>query len=220
MTNSFDEIKEAYASNFKTHGVSSAAMLMPKGRHEARYAVVAEYLNQLSFPSLLDYGCGLGFLYEFLTHKKSKINYFGVDMTAEFIESCRERFPAPARFEVIDPTGKITEHFDVVYASGVFNLKTAGSSSESLNYVRERLQNLYSISKKVLIVDFLSPDVDFKQEKSQHIDYRLVLDWLVPGNTRRWVLRHDYLPYEYAIVLFKDDEVKRPENVFLLSSEQ
>jgi SAM-dependent methyltransferase len=215
MTNDFDEIKEAYASNFKLHGVSSSAMFMPKGRHEARYAVVAEYLKHLSFPSLLDYGCGLGFLYEFLIHEKAEIAYLGVDMTGEFIESCRERFPAPARFEVIDPTGEITEHFDVVYASGVFNLKTGDSSSESLNYVRERLQKLYSITKKVLIVDFLSPDVDFKQEKSQHIDYRLVLDWLVPGSTRRWVLRHDYLPYEYAIVLFKDDEVKRPENVFL-----
>jgi SAM-dependent methyltransferase len=215
MTNSFDEIKEAYASNFKLHGVSSSAMLMPKGRHEARYAVVAEYLKQLSIPSLLDYGCGLGFLYEFLIHEKLEIDYFGVDMTEGFIESCRARFPAPARFEVIDPKGEITEHFDVVYASGVFNLKTADSSSESLSYVRERLQKLYSITKKVMFVDFLSPDVDFKQDKSQHIDYRLVLDWLVPSNTRRWVLRHDYLPYEYAIVLFKDDEVKRPENVFL-----
>jgi SAM-dependent methyltransferase len=215
MTNSFDEIKDAYSTNFKIHGVSSSAMLMPKGRHEARYAVVAEYLDQLSSPSLLDYGCGLGFLYEFLIRGKSKIDYLGVDMTTEFIQSCRERFPAPARFDVIDPTGEITEHFDVVYASGVFNLKTAGSSSKSLNYVRERLQNLFSITKKFLFVDFLSPDVDFQQEKSQHIDYRLVLDWLVPGNTRRWILRHDYLPYEYAIVLFKADEIKRPENIFL-----
>lgn len=215
MTNNFDEIKGDYVSNFKKYGISSSAMLMPKGRHEARFAVVAEYLNQLSSPSLLDYGCGLGFLYDYLIQGKTKIDYFGVDMTTEFIESCRERFPAPARFDVIDPTGDITEHFDVVYASGVFNLMTADSSSESLNYVRERLQNLFSITRKVLFVDFLSPDVDFQQERSQHIDYRLVLDWLVPGNTRRWVLRHDYLPYEYAIVLFKDDEVKRPENTFL-----
>jgi SAM-dependent methyltransferase len=215
MTNNFDEIKGDYVSNFKKHGISSSAMLMPKGRHEARFAVVAEYLNQLSSPSLLDYGCGLGFLYDYLIQGKTKIDYFGVDMTTEFIESCRERFPAPARFDVIDPTGDITEHFDVVYASGVFNLMTADSPSESLNYVRERLQNLFSITRKVLFVDFLSPDVDFQQERSQHIDYRLVLDWLVPSNTRRWVLRHDYLPYEYAIVLFKDDEVKRPENTFL-----
>lgn len=215
MTSSFDEIKNDYASNFKKHGVSSSAMLMPKGRHEARFAIVAEYLIQLSSPSLLDYGCGLGFLYEYLIHKKSDINYFGVDMTAEFIESCRERFPAPARFDVIDPTVDIKENFDVVYASGVFNLKTAESPSESLNYVRNRLQSLYKIANKIMFVDFLSPDVDFCQEGSQHIDYRLILDWLVPGNTRRWVLRHDYLPYEYAIVLFKEDEVKRPDNTFL-----
>jgi hypothetical protein len=66
-----------------------------------------------------------------------------------------------------------------------------------------------------MIIDFLSPDVDFQQETSQHIDYRMVLDWLVPGSSRRWILRHDYLPYEYSLVMFKNDEVSHPDNVFV-----
>jgi hypothetical protein len=104
--------------------------------------------------------------------------------------------------------------FDVVYASGVFNLQSSQSESASLKYVRDRIVHLYSVTKNVLVVDFLSPHVDFRQNSSQHVDYRLLLEWLIPNQTRRWILRHDYLPYEYTLVLFKLDGIKRPDNTF------
>ena len=85
----------------------------------------------------------------------------------------------------------------------------------SLAYAQARILKLFQVTKKVMIIDFLSPDVDFQQENSQHIDYRMVLDWLVPASSRRWILRHDYLPYEYSLVMFKNDEVSHPENVFV-----
>lgn len=215
MTYKFEQIKADYHAKFEEFGVSSAAMLMPKGRHDARFSVVAEHLRKLNNPTLLDYGCGLGFLHDYLNEQKVSNRYFGVDMTRSFIESSRARVGSSARFEVIDPEEVLTEEFDVVYASGVFNLQSAKSEADSLAYVRKRLVNLLDISKKLLIVDFLSPDVDFEQEGSQHIDYRLVLDWLVPSFSRRWVVRHDYLPYEYTIIIFKDDQTEKPLNIFL-----
>ena len=110
---------------------------------------------------------------------------------------------------------ELQDTFDVVFASGVFNLQTSQSESESLRYAHDRIEHLYRITNKVLVVDFLSPDVDFRQNQSQHVDYRLLLEWFIPNQTRRWILRHDYLPYEYALVFFKLDGVKRPENTFL-----
>ena len=110
---------------------------------------------------------------------------------------------------------ELQDTFDVVFASGVFNLQTSQSESESLSYAHDRIEHLYRITNKVLVVDFLSPDVDFRQNQSQHVDYRLLLEWFIPKQTRRWILRHDYLPYEYALVLFKLDGIKRPENTFL-----
>ena len=88
MTDKFEEIKEEYTTKFLEHGVSSSAMLMPKGRHEARFSIVAEYLSELSNPTLLDYGCGLGFLNDYLIENKIGVKYFGVDMTESFIYIC------------------------------------------------------------------------------------------------------------------------------------
>ena len=215
MTDKFEEIKEEYTTKFLEHGVSSSAMLMSKGRHEARFSIVAEYLSELSNPTLLDYGCGLGVLNDYLIENKIGVKYLGVDMTESFIDSCSERTGDATKFKRIHPMDELQDTFDVVFASGVFNLQTSQSESESLSYAHDRIEHLYRITNKVLVVDFLSPDVDFRQNQSQHVDYRLLLEWFIPKQTRRWILRHDYLPYEYALVLFKLDGIKRPENTFL-----
>ena len=215
MIDKFKEIKEEYTTKFLEHGVSSSAMLMPKGRHEARFSIVAEYLSELSNPTLLDYGCGLGFLNDYLIENKIGVNYLGVDMTESFIDSCIERTGDATKFKRIHPMDEFHDTFDVVFASGVFNLQTSQSEFESLQYAHDRIEHLYRITNKVLVVDFLSPDVDYRQNQSQHVDYRLLLEWFIPNQTRRWILRHDYLPYEYALVLFKLDDIKRPENTFI-----
>jgi len=214
MADQFEEIKNEYASKFREHGISSASMLMPKGRHEARYEIVAEYLQKDENRTILDYGCGLGFLHTYLEQKGIVHQYLGIDIVPEFIASCNERVVSSAQFKLIQPDTEILEKFDVVYASGVFNIQTADSKKDSLDYVQERILKLFQITTKVMIIDFLSPDVDFQQETAQHIDYRMVLDWLVPTSSRRWILRHDYLPYEYSLVMFKNDQISRPDNVF------
>jgi|694.fasta_scaffold39169_3 SAM-dependent methyltransferase len=214
MAHNFEEIKNEYSTKFREHGVSSASMLMPKGRHEVRFTIVSDYLPKKESPTILDYGCGLGFLHTYLVQEGIEHQYLGIDIVPEFIESCNKRVSSNAQFRLIQPETEIFENFDLVYASGVFNLQTAESKKDSLAYVRERILKLFEITTKVMIIDFLSPDVDFEQESAQHIDYRMVLDWLVPTFSRRWILRHDYLPYEYSLVIFKNDQISRPDNVF------
>lgn len=214
MESGFELIKKIYRDSFEAHGVSSSAMLMPKGRHDARFGMLCQVLSDFEAASLLDYGCGLGFLCEYLQSNRPDVQYCGMDMVDDFIESCLQRLGTKGRFEAISPDQVIDETFDVVYASGVFNLSTSADESESLNYVRDRLHSLFAITRKALVVDFLSPDVDFVQTSAQHIRYETVLNWFVPRLTRRWSLLHHYLPYEYSLVLYRDDRVFRPTNTF------
>jgi SAM-dependent methyltransferase len=193
---------------------------MPKGRHEARFGIVSDHLPKKENPTILDYGCGLGFLHTYLVQQGTEHQYLGIDIVPEFIENCSERFTTNAQFRLIQPETEIDEKFDLVYASGVFNIKTADSKKDSLTYVRERILRLFDITTEVMIIDFLSPDVDFEQDSAQHIDYRMVLDWLVPTSSRRWIVRHDYLPYEYSLVIFKNDQVRQPDNVFVDSNDR
>lgn len=218
MSNDFQRIKIAYQSSFDKHGLSSSSMLMPKGRHNTRFDLLMTVLGEFDNPRVLDYGCGLGFLLQYLNEHQFEGTYCGMDIVEEFVNSCRARFGDRIDFRVIDPEIPIVEKFDVVYASGVFNLKTSRNDVESLGYVKQRLHELFATATKALVVDFLSPHVDFRQDEAQHIDFQTVLDWMVPLHTRRWAIRHDYLPYEYGLILYKDDEVLRPMNTFRFHS--
>jgi SAM-dependent methyltransferase len=213
-SNNFDELNALYSEHFKIHGVSSDAMLMPKGRHLERYQVVTDILSALPGASILDYGCGLGFLLSHLRKTDLYFEYHGVDLNKAFIESCKQRFGIDSNFSLVGPNQTLSDKFDVIYASGVFNIQVGDNAHKSLEYARKRIEQLFVLARKVLIVDFLSPDVDYIQCGAQHISYSTVLKWFVPMQTRRSQLRHDYLPYEYALVMFKDDEVIRPDHVF------
>ena len=63
--------------------------------------------------SLLDVGCGRGFVYEYLKHK----NYQGIDLSADEVEAARNRFPE-GRFDVGD-LFSIEGKWDVVLCSRV-----------------------------------------------------------------------------------------------------
>ena len=71
-----------------------------------------------------------------------------------------------------------------------------------------------SLTKKVFICDFPSEFVDFKQPNSQHFKVKETIDFIVKNLSRRFQLRHDILPYEMTVIVYKDDCIKRPESAF------
>lgn len=210
----FDEIREKYSRSHRIFGESSKAMLTPKGRHEYRFQILLDVLDALTTPTLLDYGCGLGFLLTYLQSKSIDIQYTGMDITPSFIDSCQKKFDTCGRFELIDPYQPIIGRFDIVFCSGVFNLAHTEDKSVSLSYVKARLGQLLDATNKVLICDFLSPFVDYVQPGAQHVELEIVANWLISMGHRKFQIRHDLLPYEYSIVVYKNSTILRPNNVF------
>lgn len=213
--NSFDEIRNLYLKSHEEHGDTPAALFTPKDRHEQRFRPILEVLQSRNAKSLLDYGCGLGQLRAYLAEMNVRIQYTGWDITPSFIMSCQSRFGTASRFEIVDPEAQLSEHFDIVVCSGVFNLSTSDDSNESLEYVLNRINQLLTITDQVFICDFLSPFVDFKQDRAQHIQIEKIAHWLIRCGYRRFVFRHDVLPYEYTVVVYKNDLVDKVKNVYL-----
>lgn len=210
----FERIRGLYSDSHRRHGDTVGAVLTPKGRQEQRFKPIIEELKKGEVKSLLDYGCGIGLLLDHLNLHKLSTAYTGWDMTPSFIESCRARFGGSGQFAVVDPESELTGNFDMVICSGVFNLATSQSGENSLNYVHRKLLNLMKLTNRVLICDFLSPYVDFQQEYAQHIRSEVITDWLVAAGYRRFVIRHDLLPYEFTVIIYKQSGIKRPENIF------
>jgi len=208
----FEEIKGMYVEALRRHGDSPASLLTPKGRSHLRFRAIKEQVNKNGL-KILDYGCGLGFLYDYLSKTKFSFEYTGIDIVPQFIDSCKSKYPK-ACFDVIDPTRPICGEYDIVFASGVFNLITHESEIISKEYALERIEYLFSITNKILVCDFLSSLVDFKQYKAQHFSPSEIVEFCSNKLSRRFKLRHDLLPYEMTLIVWKNDEIHRPDNIY------
>jgi SAM-dependent methyltransferase len=214
MTERFHSIIDAYEAGYRAHGDSPAALLGAKGRQHIRFEALLPLLRSGAVTSLLDYGCGLGHLLSYLRSHGWPGAYHGVDIVESFVAHARARQHPGATFELIQPGSDIGGTFDVVYASGVFNLRSHDDAAESKHYALERLAQLFDRSRQFLVCDFMTDYVDFRQEGAQHWHPAELMDFAVARLTRRFVVRHDLLPYEFSIVFYKDFGITRPDNAY------
>ena len=212
MSDGFGHIKRLYGESFRTHGDSPASLLTPKGRNELRFRAIDSFITRPGI-RVLDYGCGLGYLYQYLRNAGHDIAYTGVDILSDFVYACRKKHP-DATFNQVDALANICGEYDVVFSSGVFNLRTHDDQLESKAYVLDRVEQLFAMASEVLICDFLSAFVDFQQSDAQHFSAGEIAEFCVSRLGRRFQLRHDLLPYEMTLVVWKDSEIKRPENLY------
>ena len=98
--------------------------------------------------SLLDYGCGLGHLNDYINLNGYKnINYTGIDINPNYITYAIMRYPGQ-RFLCTD-IEPIDEKFDYVIGSGVFTIII------ELNDVIKKIEKAYEICNKSVAFNFL-----------------------------------------------------------------
>lgn len=212
MQELFDDIKRMYSDSFQKHGDSPTSLLTPKGRNSLRFRAIDPFVGN-GPRSVFDYGCGLGYLCEYLRSHAGNLEYTGADIMPEFIRACQAKFP-DSEFLQMEPQHPLTGAYDVVFSSGVFNLQTHGDLQQSKAYAFERVQSLFQMAKDVLICDFMSTLVDFQQPGAQHFSPAELSEFCYSNLGRRFQIRHDLLPYELTLIVWRDQAIKRPENVY------
>ena len=104
--------------------------------------------------------------------------------------------------------------YDHIVASGVFNFLYSKDKKEHISFVYKTIENLFECCNHSLSIDFLSPVVDFTGPDAYHQDIDDLIHFISTKLTRRFQLDHSYMPYEFCIHIFKQQEVLRPDNVF------
>ena len=201
-----------YQEAFALHGDSPASVLWPRGRQPLRFEALTRHFCGSRF-SVLDYGCGLAHLKDYLDERFSEYSYGGVDAVPDFVQAVKKKHPdalvyqVRSHFDVVEPV-------DHVVISGTFNIVDGEGNIDYLVYVQEALVHLFSICKISLSVNFMTDKVDYRQPRSHHVNveamYQFVRDHLSP----RLVLDQSYMPYEFNIVAFRTRNIVRPENVY------
>ena len=131
---------------------------------ETRYNVIKHHLpNQKS--SLLDVGCGCGDFFHYLKKHQLPFHYTGIDVSANMIISAQESYPSGIFKCLSLEEISINHSFDYVVASGTFNIRMY----DYQNYLINQLKIMINITKKLMIINFLSHKVAHRSQSKQFI---------------------------------------------------
>lgn len=203
-----ERIKGAIARD----GATRAGLCDGKGgRQDVRFPVLAAPALAKPDCAVLDVGCGFAELYGFLRSRGWRGRYTGIDIVPALLNEARRRYPDIELYEHDGSSGlgHLTPH-DFVIASGVMNLALPGNDNEA--HIEKFLRIMFQHASQALAVDFMTAYVDSQHPDAWHTDP--VWAFTVANRlTRRLVLRADYMPYEFALFLYKDVRVS-PRTVF------
>ncbi len=114
---------------------------------------------ELEGKSLLDVGCGTGNLLEYIESKGIHVSYTGVDILEKMIEQAKSK-KLDAKFHHVDIFKNNIfddKSFDVIYASGIFNLNLGNNREFLINALRL----FFRLSSEAVVFNLLhcgSPD--------------------------------------------------------------
>lgn len=185
-----------YNERLAKFGVSPEALGWGGGKERQckRFRAAMEFslFQDRPVESVLDVGCGFGDFGAWLVECKSDVKYTGIDINPALVEEGRKRYGLD--LSVTDVAAVPDRSYDLVVANGIFNFQMQHEDHEA--YIREMLGRFMTIARVGIAVDFLSTYVDFRHPGAFHCPETLVVD-TIKARTKRYVIRNDYLDYEY-----------------------
>lgn len=199
-------IAEHYKNCFDNHGDNHLGVDWPNYEDTLiRYKVMLDLINDKSKVSLLDFGCGLGHLYEFILNEKkeNKIIYNGLDINENFYNHCIKKYPEVNFFlRDININDKIP-NFDYIVCNGTFTEKMDLTHEDMFNSMSTILKNLWSKTNKGIAFNVMSKLVDWERGDLFHVSLDEIGLFLKNNLSRNFVIRNDYKLYEYTIYVYK-----------------
>lgn len=178
--------------SFDVHDWSDAAS------QQARFRVLLDHV-ELDGRSLLDIGCGLGDLWGLLKARGVAVRYTGVDLIEKMVAAAQERHP-DGRFlcrDVFSGDAGLGP-FDVVFASGPFNLNLGNKEQ----FLARAVPTLLDLAGDVLVFNLLHDRAREKYDHCAYYDPADVLAVLAPLPCEASVL-DDYLPNDFSVICRK-----------------
>jgi SAM-dependent methyltransferase len=198
-TDPFDRIADYYNRLVDCYGHDSKACDYGRPQSQTIKFKVLSEVAQLGGKTVLDVGCGLGDYADYLQERFTCPIYTGIDIAPRMLEEVRLHRPTldVRLMNILDDRMNAT--FDVVSANGIFYL--LGEAAE--NQMKAIIQRMYSLAKHAVALNSLSAWASVKEPGEFYADpletvrfCRTLSPWVV--------LRHDYLPHDFTIYMYRD----------------
>lgn len=163
MKNKKSAIIEHYINRVKDFNMPEYQVLdwESKEAQELRFKTLTDNFNMES-SILLDVGCGLGSLAEYIDDKNIKLYYIGIDIMPEMIERAKAKTfkNINPQFMTLDFFGNsnIEKEFDYIYSSGIFNLNLGNNDK----FLKDAIKLFLIAARKGVCFNLL--DISFKEK--------------------------------------------------------
>ncbi|MEA2494980.1 MAG: hypothetical protein QOJ29_2891, partial [Thermoleophilaceae bacterium] len=147
----FARIASYYDALVDEHGDSAHACDYGDPRSQTKRFEVLTSGLPLDGAQLLDVGCGLGHLADYLEQRGFDVSYTGVDLSPRMIELAQER-RADLDVRVADILTDDIGRFDVVIANGIFYL--LGEHAEEM--MRTLVTRMFELARAAIAFNSLS----------------------------------------------------------------
>lgn len=203
---------DRYSKRYKEFGYSPKSLGWDKGKQELRYHILFEEFD-LEGKSILDIGCGFGDANKLISQRTKNYTYLGIDIVEDLINEARMQYKNSQNINfILEDFLKIEiEEYDIVVSSGVFNFKL--HEDDNYIFINSFMNKAFQIAKEGFAFDFLSNKVDFQYEHTFHSSPSKILD-MGYELSRNVILKNHYMPFEFALIVFKDDSFDKEDTIF------
>ena len=167
---------------------------------EKRFSVLTE-IGDLDNDTILDVGCGLGAYFDYIHNAYPNLSYTGVDINPNMIQEAQQKH-SDIEFIHTDITSDShalnDRKFDYVFLSGALNLSTDKHHDTIENIMKE----MFALANKGVAANFLSIFSDYLTPGEYYCNPENILQTAF-SITKKITLRHDYMPHDFTIYLYK-----------------
>lgn len=158
--------------------------------------------------SILDFGCGLAHMYNYMINHNIKYKYSGMDMSQRFIKKCKEKYPLIdfSQHDILNENEMINSNWDYICINGVFTEKREMEYAEMFSYFKTMIKKLYDMCKCGIAFNVMSKHVDWERDDLFHLPMNELGEFLTKDISRDFIIRNDYGLYEYTTYVFKKDK--------------
>jgi SAM-dependent methyltransferase len=197
-----------YKNLYKKFGVSpSSVKARDRKQQYLRFKHLVSLINIKENDKVLDVGCGLGDLSNYLKVNKIYCEYLGIDFIKEFIqEASKLHSNKRTKFRKLDIyKKKFPKNYDWLILSGLFNDKTKNSEV----FMYKIIKKMYLSCKKGIVFNGLNKYVDYEDKELFYNYPDKVFKYCINNLSKYIVLKTNYqlkkntIPFEFTIAVFK-----------------
>jgi len=160
--------------------------------------------------SLHDIGMGVADLYAYIKNQfgDKKICYSGSDILEEFVMCAKRRYPEFDFYHRDIAEATFDDKYDYLVMSGVFHQRQDIIIKDWENFSQRIIKNAFSMCKKGVAFNFISPFVDFYQTQVYYCNFPKLLNFINDNLSRFFEIKHNYALYEFTVCVYQEAYIK------------